>query len=30
VAALAVFLAGDSAGSITGAALPIDGAWTAQ
>jgi len=30
VAALAVFLAGDSAASITGAALPIDGGWTAQ
>ena len=30
VAALAVFLAGDSAASITGAALSIDGGWTAQ
>ncbi|HEV8647121.1 MAG TPA: 3-hydroxybutyrate dehydrogenase [Burkholderiales bacterium] len=30
VAALAVFLCGDSAASITGAALPIDGGWTAQ
>ncbi|MEK6212106.1 MAG: 3-hydroxybutyrate dehydrogenase [Pseudomonadota bacterium] len=30
VAALAVFLGGDSAASITGAALPIDGGWTAQ
>jgi 3-hydroxybutyrate dehydrogenase len=30
VAELAVFLAGDAAASITGALLPIDGAWTAQ
>ncbi len=30
VAALAVFLAGDSAASITGAAYSIDGGWTAQ
>jgi len=30
VAALAVFLAGDTAASITGAALPIDGGWVAQ
>ena len=30
VAALAVFLGGDSAASITGAALSIDGGWTAQ
>lgn len=30
VAALAVFLCGDSAKSITGAAIPIDGGWTAQ
>ena len=28
VAALAVFLAGDSAASITGAIIPIDGGWT--
>ncbi|MGQ0579286.1 MAG: 3-hydroxybutyrate dehydrogenase [Betaproteobacteria bacterium] len=30
VAALAVFLAGDAATSVTGAALPIDGGWVAQ
>ena len=30
VAALTVFLAGDSAASITGAAYSIDGGWTAQ
>jgi 3-hydroxybutyrate dehydrogenase len=30
VAALAVFLCSDAARSITGAALPIDGAWTAR
>ena len=30
VAALAVFLAGDQAGSITGAIIPIDGGWTAH
>ncbi len=30
VAALAVFLAGDPAASITGAAYSIDGGWTAQ
>jgi 3-hydroxybutyrate dehydrogenase len=30
VAALAVFLSGDSAGSITGAIIPIDGGWTAH
>jgi 3-hydroxybutyrate dehydrogenase len=30
VAALAVFLAGDLAGSITGAIIPIDGGWTAH
>jgi 3-hydroxybutyrate dehydrogenase len=30
VAALAVFLAGDLAASITGAIIPIDGGWTAH
>src|SRR5882762_2298738 len=30
VAALAAFLGGDSAASITGAALPVDGGWVAQ
>jgi len=30
IAALAVFLAGDLAASITGAAYSIDGGWTAQ
>ena len=30
VAALAVFLCGDVARSITGAAIPIDGGWTAR
>ncbi|MCC6415038.1 MAG: 3-hydroxybutyrate dehydrogenase [Opitutaceae bacterium] len=30
VAALALFLCGDAAKSITGAALPIDGGWTAR
>ena len=30
VAALALFLCGDAARSITGAALPIDGGWTAR
>jgi len=29
IAALALYLAGDSAASITGAILPIDGGWTA-
>ncbi len=30
IGALAVFLCADAAAQITGAALPIDGAWTAQ
>ncbi len=30
IGALAVFLAGDGAASITGAAIPIDGGWTAR
>jgi 3-hydroxybutyrate dehydrogenase len=30
IAALAAFLCTDDAASITGAALPVDGAWTAQ
>jgi 3-hydroxybutyrate dehydrogenase len=30
VGALAVFLAGDAAASITGSAYSIDGGWTAQ
>jgi 3-hydroxybutyrate dehydrogenase len=30
VADLAVYLASDSARSITGAIIPIDGGWTAQ
>ena len=29
-AALAMFLTGDSAASITGAIMPIEGGWTAQ
>jgi 3-hydroxybutyrate dehydrogenase len=28
--ALAVFLCGDAAATLTGTALPVDGAWTAQ
>jgi 3-hydroxybutyrate dehydrogenase len=30
VAALTLFLAGEQAGSITGAIIPIDGGWTAH
>lgn len=30
IGALAVFLCGDAAQNITGAALPVDGAWTAR
>ena len=30
IGALAVFLCSDSAANITGASLPVDGAWTAQ
>ena len=30
IGAVAVFLAGDGAASITGAAIPVDGGWTAH
>ena len=30
IGALTVFLASDAAASITGTALPVDGAWTAH
>jgi 3-hydroxybutyrate dehydrogenase len=30
IGALVVFLCGDGAANLTGAAIPVDGAWTAQ